>query len=50
MDFVRINLMIPEELKEKIEEIAEKEHRTFSGQVRLFLESGVRSTEIKQSK
>ena len=50
MDFTRINLMVPEDLKEKIEQIAEQEHRSFSGQVRLFLESGVRSTEMKNSK
>lgn len=50
MELTRISLMITDELKEKIERVAENEHRSFSGQVRLFLESAINTIEMNGDK
>jgi predicted transcriptional regulator len=36
------SISIPDDLAERVREIAEREHRTFSGQVSFFLSEGVR--------
>jgi hypothetical protein len=42
MEYESLTLRIPTDLKHEIEQVAEREHRTLSGQVRFFLESAVR--------
>ena len=45
MEYESLTLRIPTDLKHEIERVAEREHRTLSGQVRFFLESAVRRTD-----
>jgi hypothetical protein len=42
MEYESLTIRIPLDLKQMIEQVADSEHRSLSGQVRFFLESSVR--------
>ena len=49
MKEVRIGLVMPQDLKDRVDDVAKKEDRTFSAQVRKFLQDGCDKEEAENA-